>query len=69
MPNNKVKGFPDSSVDKESTSNAGDPGSMPGLGRSLGEGKGNPLQCSYQENPTDRGAWWATVYRTAKSQT
>ena len=47
MPNYKVKGFPDSSVDKESTSNAGDPGSMPGLGRSLGEGIGYPLQYSW----------------------
>ena len=47
MPNDKVKGFPDSSVDKESTSNAGDPGSMPGLGRSLGEGIGYPLQYSW----------------------
>ena len=57
------------SVVKNPPANARDTGSMPGLGRSLGEGKGNPLQCYCQENPTDRGAWWATVYRTAKSQT
>jgi len=45
----------------------GDTGSIPGLGRSPGEGHGNPLQYSYLENPMDRGAWWATVH--AKSQT
>ena len=42
---------------KVSACNAGDPGSIPGLGRSLGEGKGNPLQYSCLENPTDGGAW------------
>ena len=47
---------------KESACNAGDPGSIPGLGRSPGEGNGNPLQYSYLENPMDRGAWWATVH-------
>jgi len=41
------RGFPDSSVGKESTCNAGDPGSIPGLGRSTGEGKGYPLQYSW----------------------
>ena len=41
---------------KESACNAGDPGSIPGLGRSPGEGNGNPLQYSYLENPMDRGA-------------
>ena len=46
-------GFPDSSADKESTCNAGDLGSIPGLGRSLGEGKGCPLQYSGLENSTD----------------
>ena len=46
---------------KESTCNAGDQGSIPGLGRSPGEGNGNPLQCSGLENPMDRGAWRATV--------
>ena len=52
--------------------NAGDirdAGLIPGLGRSTGGGHGNPLQCSCLENPVDRGAWWATVHRVAKSQT
>ena len=48
--------------------NAGDMGSIPRLGRSLGEGNGNALQYSYQENPMDRGAWQATVHRVEKSQ-
>ena len=46
-----------------------DGGSIPGLGRSPGEGHGNPLQYSCLENPVDRGAWWATVYGVSKSQT
>ena len=46
-----------------------DLGSTPGLGRSLGEGHGNPLQYSCLENPMDRGAWRATVHGVAKSQT
>ena len=45
----------------------GDTGSIPGLGRSPGEGHGNPLQYSYLENPMDRGAWQATVDGVAKS--
>ena len=49
--------------------NVGDLGSIPGLGRSSGEGNGNPLQYSCLENPMDRGAWWAIVHRVAKSQT
>ena len=57
------------SEDKASACNAGDPGSIPGLGRSLGEGNGNPLQYSCMENPMDRGAWRATVHGVAKSQT
>ena len=48
---------------------AADAGLISELGRSTGEGKGNPLQYSYLENPMDRGAWWATVHRAAKSQT
>ena len=52
-----------------SACNAGDPGSNPGLGRSPGEGSGNPLQYSCLENPMDRGAWWAAVHGVAKSQT
>ena len=49
--------------------NAGDPGSIPGLGRSPGEGNGSPLQDSCLENPMDRGAWSATVHGVAKSRT
>ena len=62
-------GFPHSSVGKESVCNAGDPGLIPGLGRSPGEGNGNPLQYSCLENPMDRGAWQAIVHGVAKSQT
>ena len=57
---------------KNPPANAGDirdPGSIPGLGRSLGEGHDNPLQYSCLENPVNRGAWWATVHRVAQSQT
>ena len=43
--------------------------SIPGSGKSSGEGNGNPLQCSCLENPMDRGAWWAIVHGVAKSQT
>ena len=49
------RGFPSGSDVKASTRNAGDPGSIPGLGRSPGEGNGNPLQYSCLENPIDRG--------------
>ena len=49
--------------------NAGDTGSMPGLGGSPGEGNDNPLQYSCLGNPMDRGAWWATVYGVAQSPT
>ena len=52
-----------------SACNAGDLGLIPGLGRSPGEGNGNPLQYSCLENPMDRGAWWATVHGVAKSRT
>ena len=54
---------------KESAYNAGDPGSISGLERSLGEGNGNPLQHPCLENPMDRGAWWATVHGVTRSQT
>ena len=57
---------PHISVSKSSACNAGDLGSFPGLGRSLGEGNGNPLQYSCLENPMDRGAWQATVHGTAR---
>ena len=50
-------GFPGGSEVKASASNAGDPGSIPGSGRSPGQGNGNPLQYSCLENPTDREAW------------
>ena len=62
-------GFPGGSEGKASTCNAGNPSSIPGLGRSLGEGNSNPLQYSCLENPMDRGAWWATVHGVAKSRT
>ena len=48
---------------------AGDMGLIPGFGRYLGEGHGNPFQHSCQENPMDRGAWLATVHRVAQSDT
>ena len=50
------------SVVKKVPANAGDMGSIPGLGRSPEEGNGNPLQYSCLRNPIDRGAWWATVH-------
>ena len=59
-------------VAKTLPANAGamrDVGSIPGLDRSPGGGNGNPLQYSCLENPTDRGAWWATVHRVAKGWT
>ena len=59
-------GFTDSSVGKESACNAGDPGSIPGPGRSPGEGNGNPLQYSCLESSMNRGAWWATVHGVTK---
>ena len=62
-------GFPGGSESKESACNAGDPGLIPGLGRSPGEGNDNLLQYSCLENPMDRGAWWATVHEVAKSRT
>ena len=64
-----MQGFPHSSVGKESDCNAGDLGSIPGSGRFPGEGNGNPLQYSCLENPTDSGAWQATVYESQESDT
>ena len=64
-----IKSFPAGSDSKESTCNAGDLGSVPGLGRSAGELNGNPLQYSCLENSMNRGAWWATVHGIAKSWT
>ena len=60
-------GFPDGSDGKESSCSAGDPGLIPGLGRSPGEGNGNPLQYSCLEISEDRGAWWATIHEVTKS--
>ena len=54
---------------KASACNAGDSGSIPGWGRSSGEGNGNPLQYSCLENSMDGGAWWATVHGVTKSGT
>ena len=66
----KEMGIPDhlpgGSDGKASACNAGDPGLIPGLGRSPGEGNGNPLQYSCLANPTDRGAWWVTVHGVTK---
>ena len=61
--------FPGGSDGKESVCNAGHLGSVPGLGRSLGEGNGNPLQSSCLGNLMDRGAWQATAHEVTKSQT
>ena len=66
---NDFFGFPGGSEDKASACNAGDPGLIPGSGRSPGEGNGNPLQYSCPENPMDRGAWQSTGHGVAKSWT
>ena len=60
--------FPGGSDGKASVYNAGDPGSIPGLGRSSGEVNGNPFQYCCLENPMDRGVWQATVHGVAKSR-
>ena len=62
-------GFPGGSDGKESTCNTGDPDSIPGSGRFIGDGNGYPLQYSSLENSMDKGAWWASVLGVAKSQT
>ena len=62
-------GFPGGSEVKASASSVRDPGSIPGSGRSPGEGNGNTLQYSCLENPMDGGAWQATVHGVAKSWT
>ena len=59
-------GFPGGSDGKVSAGNAGDPGLIPRLERSLGERNGNPLQYSCLENIMDRGAWEATVHKVSK---
>ena len=62
-------GFPGGSDSKESACNVGGTDSIPESVRSPGEGRGNPLQYCCLGSPVDRGAWWATVHRVAKSQT
>ena len=62
-------GFPGSSVGKDTACNVGDLGSTLGLGRSIREENGNPLQYSCLENPIDREVWQATVHRVEKSRT
>ena len=59
-------GFPGGSVVENPPVNAGYTGSVPGSGRSPGEGNGNPLQYSWLGNPMDRRAWWVTVHGVAK---
>ena len=59
----KARDFPSGSDGKESASNAGNPVSITGSGRSPGEGNGFPLQCSGLESSMGRGAWWATVHK------
>ena len=66
MPVSVPEGFPGGSVVKNLPANAGDAGSIPGWGTSLGKGIGNPLQYSCLENPMDRGAWLATVHWSRK---
>ena len=63
------EGFPRGSGGKESARDARDPGSIPGSGRSPGEGNGYPLQYSCPENSKDRGAWQAIILGVAESQT
>ena len=60
-------GSPGGSDNKESACNAGDTGSIPGLGECPGEGNGNPLQYSCLDNSMDRGAWWAIVHGITKN--
>ena len=62
-------GFPGSSVSKESACNSGDLGSIPGSGRSPGEGNGYPFQYYCLKISMDRGAWWTTVHGGTKRQT
>ena len=64
-----MRSFSGGSMVKNPPANAGDAGSILELGRSLGEGNGNLLQYSCLGNPTDRGAWWATVHGVAKNRT
>ena len=65
----EIRGFPCGLVVENLPVNAGHTGSIPGLGRSSGEGNGYPLQCSCLAYPMDRGAWWTIVHGFTKSQT
>ena len=65
----EIQGIPGGSDGKESACNAGDLGSISGLVRFPGEGNGNPLQSSCLKNPSDRGAWRATVHGVTKNRT
>ena len=62
-------GLPSGSMVKKPPANAGDAGSILGLGRCRGEGNGNSLQYSCLENPMDRDHWWAPVHGVTKSST
>ena len=64
-----VMGFPGGLDGKEYPCNVGDPSSIPGSGRSLGGGNGNPVQYSCLEFSIDEDAWWATIDGVTKSQT
>ena len=64
-----VQAFPVAQTVKESAYNAGDPGLIPELVRSPGEGNGNPLQYFWLESPVDRGAWQATVHGVTEADT
>ena len=64
-----LSGFPGSAVVKNLPANVGDTGSIPGSGRSPGEGNGNPLQYCCLEESMERGAWWAIIPRVTKRQT
>ena len=66
---NNHQDFSDGSDGKESTCDAGDPGSVPGSGKPPEEGNGYPLQCSWLENLMDKGVWWAAVLGVAKNWT
>ena len=68
-PPTSLLGFPGGSDGKESAFNAGDPALILGWGRAPGEGNGNPLQYSFQENCMNREAWQAAVHGVTKSQT
>ena len=68
LPEGKI-GYPGGLDSKESTCNPGDSGSIPGWGRTPGEGNGYPPQYSRLENSIDREAWGVTVHGVAKSQT